>query len=287
MSQEMLRKGYRAASLPRETAEVLHAALVGDLPSELGLQGKALDFIAEAARVVSDALSRPDDPVRFWITKPQEVWASHVAAMGPIFGKSLPERRLVRLHLGDAADRLREAWRPPANPDARPIRWAKCKSLPVPVPTQERLLECGFANMEQLRRTHSPDRTEVYEFRDREEIENFYLQGHCAVLAMAIQRRTGWQMVGIFDTWEDRVPRHVACRTPDGRYVDARGFDLDEAQFKDGYVVWPDCPPDVRDMSFEHVAGVFPRHPFHHDLAEREHLDLLLPELSARMTPVP
>ncbi len=58
-----------------------------------------------------------------------------------------------------------------------------------------------------------------------------YMFGQCMVMAATLARRYGWQLVGIFEDGEQRVPRHVGVQRPDGRYADARGVRQSEEEF--------------------------------------------------------
>lgn len=55
------------------------------------------------------------------------------------------------------------------------------------------------------------------------------------VLADALSRMTGSPLVAIHDGIWTNVPRHVGVEISPGRYADARGPDLDEEGFLDGF----------------------------------------------------
>ena len=48
-----------------------------------------------------------------------------------------------------------------------------------------------------------------------------YLEGSCYLLAVAIHRGTGWPIWGLV---KDGVAEHAAIKTPDGRFIDGRGY---------------------------------------------------------------
>lgn len=54
-------------------------------------------------------------------------------------------------------------------------------------------------------------------------------------MAVALHRRYGGQIVGIFDEVWDTVPRHVGVYLPSGKFADARGLSLTQDQFLHGF----------------------------------------------------
>ena len=113
---------------------------------------------------------------------------------------------------------------------------------------------------------------------DRAKLVERYLHGWCAHLACAIQRRTGWTMVGIHGPDEHGgPPRHVACRLPDGTFADARGIGLSAAAVCEGYV---DAIEEftMRPVSAGEMIARFHREEGAHEQASRD-CDRLLPDL--------
>jgi hypothetical protein len=69
--------------------------------------------------------------------------------------------------------------------------------------------------------------------------------------------------------------------------VGARGTEQSRDELVASYQRWPDCTLEVREMTPGHVLSRFPLHPHYHDLADNEHLDVILPELESVMAPAP
>jgi len=278
--RDLIRRGYRPVTMPRAMADAVLKTLLFDTSARTIFGDMGDVSVRNFVESLEAALATHGDPVEFWCTNLQQV---HV---GSALGQAWVHRKypdgVERDVIREAEDILRKAWTWPVRPEDRiEINRGTATSTDVPEPTPERLAECGFRDVEHLERFFRRDRIAIYSFADRSEMETYYLRGWCSVLAMAVHRRTGWPLVGVFDPWELGYPYHVACQAPDGTYVDARGVGLSKDELSAPFQRWPDCPLDVRGMTAEHVLSRFPLHPHYHDLAENEHLDILLPDLEA------
>lgn len=281
MSQDLLRRGYRPVTMPRDMLGDVLRTVVADKSAAVVFEGRAAGPIRDFVDSIGAALSLKGDPIEFWCTKLQHIYVRHILAEDWIARRGPKEDAVY-----DAYRVLNDAWTPSGNPHAGEINRGTYETVTVPEPKPERLSECGFRDYEHLERLYYPrDRIHVYSFANRSEMETYYLRGWCSVLAIAIHKRTGWPIVGVFEPWEERVPMHVACRAPDGSYVDARGTGQSLEELSGPYTEWPDCPPDVREMRLDQVLSCFRLHPHYHDLAENEHLDILLPDLERATAP--
>lgn len=284
MRLEMIRKGFRPVTMPRDMAVEVLKAVINDTSAQGTFGDRSAQPIKEFVGTLGDAISKHADPVDFWCTQLQQVYISSILGHAWVWRKCLDET--TREDLKEAQRIMVKAWSWPEGPgDKAEINRGTATTLDVPEPTPERLAECGFKGIAHLERHFRRDRIPVYSFDNRSEMETYYMRGWCSVLAMAVHRRTGWPLVGVFDPWEEGYPYHVGCKAPDGTYVDARGTGQSLEEFSRVFQRWPDCPLDVREMTRDHVLSRFPLHPHYHDLAENEHLDVLLPELALEATP--
>lgn len=106
------------------------------------------------------------------------------------------------------------------------------------------------------------------------DLQEFYLHGMCAPFALALQERTGWDLVGLYSTLDPQdAPFHVLCRAPDGGLADARGTGMDMATARQGMGGGHHLVEMTRAQALR-----FLRHPGLHRLAA-EHIDVLLPDL--------
>ncbi len=149
----------------------------------------------------------------------------------------------------------------------------------MPVPCLTQLREYGFSSEEQFLTRYPGGRCDQYQLNRREALIRYYLFGMCAVFALALYDRTRWQIVGVFDRRERRVPRHLACRRANGWYSDARGPGLTEAILLAPYRSRPNVHLEIRDMATVDVKAIFLRHPYHNHQARSVHLDALIPGL--------
>src|ERR1039458_5163276 len=83
--------------------------------------------------------------------------------------------------------------------------------------------------------------------------------GQCHALALALNRRFSWPLVGAFDELEDLV--HVAAVCPDGRILDAEGYYSGEDHFRLAYnetATWggEEDAYDVRAVAVEDCYAV-------------------------------
>jgi hypothetical protein len=153
----------------------------------------------------------------------------------------------------------------------------------VPQPSVEELREAGWRDLPQFRERYRDDRLGTYDLTTDAAVEHLHLHGLCGAFAVAVQDMTGWDMVAVRLPWED-VPRHVACRTPDGLFVDARGDDLTGEELAAGYYRWAGVMPDIHEIDREEVVRTFRRHP-HQYVEAREAVERLLPGLAEAMAP--
>jgi hypothetical protein len=289
MTQEMLRRGFRPVTMPRALAEMTLDYLRQDRNAFETFGERCVEPLRDFSRTVRIALGKPGDEVSFWFTRLQEITVSSALTSGFLFGKK-PEG-FSKEGLKEAHDVLTAAWTPPRYPAELEREEGRSIRLEVPMPTEERLAECGFRDLEHLKQVYNggfygePNSIRFHEFENRAQVETFYMHGWCAVLGEAIHKRTGWPVVGIFEPWEDKHIIHVACRAPDGTYIDARGMGQTREQLCEPYECWPDCPLDVREVSLEHLHRNFLRHPYYHEVALNEHIDYLFPELTRESVP--
>lgn len=279
MKQEMILRGYRPVTMSLTMAQDVLRTVIADKSATEVFGERSKRPIHALVVALRDALSRKDDPVAFWCTQLQQIYVRHIL-IEDWFSRGCPG--------GDgrheAMEIIDDAWRYTGQLSGEINRGTWVNTI-VPEPTPERLTECGFQDIEHLKRCFPGNQIHVYSFANRSEMETYYLRGWCSVLALAIHERTRWPIVGVFDPWEERHPMHVACRAPDGSYVDAQGAGQGLGEFSDPYKKWSDCPIVVREMSPSHVLACFPLHPHYHDLARDEHLDILLPDLESLAAP--
>lgn len=136
----------------------------------------------------------------------------------------------------------------------------------------EALAACGFRTVEEFHERYPDGR--FCSPSNHADLVEFYLHGMCAPFALALQERTGWDLVGLYSTLDSQdAPFHVLCRSPDGSLADARGTGMDVESARQGMGGGHHLLEMTRAQALR-----FLRHPGLHRLAA-EHLDVLLPEL--------
>lgn len=281
----MLRKGFRPVSMPRHLAEVIIEFMREDRSAFETFGDLCVQPLKDFMRTIKVAVAKGGDPVEFWCTQVQETTVTSALSHGFLFGKK--PTGMSKEILREAHDVLSAAWTPPPRPELPERERLDWMGVTPPVPSDEQIAACGFRDLDHLRQAYPYDTIKMVRHESRAQLETFYMEGWCAVLGEAIHKRMGWPVVGIFKPWEEKIIIHVACKAPDGTYVDARGMGQTREQLCAPYEDWPDCPLDVREVTLEHLHELFKRHPYYHEVALNEHLDLLLPELSPELTPVP
>lgn len=119
----------------------------------------------------------------------------------------------------------------------------------------------------QVKRLSEEDREAL-----QEAISGRYLHGDCYSFAIALHRRTGWQLVGAVD--REGLALHAGVRRPDGVYLDVRGF-MGEYWFLDG---WTQAV-GIAEMSEADLLAVDSKQMDERIAKADVHIDRLFPDL--------
>lgn len=94
-------------------------------------------------------------------------------------------------------------------------------------------------------------------------VKSIYLDGECYALAIALHRALGWPIIGLMDKHD--IIRHAVVKTPDGRYLDARGF-VSEATL---HTAFGQTPYPLKEITEEMLFAAYFRPNMPEDNANR------------------